>query len=52
MKNRFRNRPISGGPDLSCYGAETASCTSFPFPAGRALLDSFMDALYVSHYLW
>src|ERR1700720_3104272 len=34
-ENRFRNRPISGGRDLSCYGAERLPELYSPPPAGR-----------------
>src|SRR5260370_220143 len=33
-ENRFRNRPISGGRDLSCYGAERLPELHSPSPAG------------------
>src|SRR6266849_3005562 len=33
-ENRFRNRPISGGRDLSCYGAERLPEFHSPSPAG------------------
>jgi hypothetical protein len=50
-ENRFRDRPISGGRDLSCYGAERLPALH-PFPPPPGVAGQFMGALYVSHYLW
>jgi hypothetical protein len=50
-ENRFWSRPVSGGLDLSCYGAERLPELHFFSPAG-GIAGQFMGALYVSHYLW
>jgi putative oxidoreductase len=50
-ENRFRNRPIFGGRDLSCYGAERLPELHSSSPSG-GIAGQFMGALYVSHYLW
>jgi putative oxidoreductase len=50
-ENRIRNRPISGGRDLPYYGAEWLPAF-IPFPPPPGTAGQFMDALYVSHYLW
>jgi putative oxidoreductase len=50
-ENRFRNRPISGGRDLSCFRPERLPELHSPSPAG-GIAGQFMGALYASHYLW
>jgi hypothetical protein len=49
-ENRFRNRPLSGGRDLSCFRPERLPELHSPSPAGFA--GQFMGAPYASHYLW
>src|SRR6266853_712994 len=51
-ENRFRNRPLSGGRDLSCLRPERLPELHSPSPAGGGIAGQFMGALYASHYLW
>ena len=50
-ENRFRNRPISGGRDLSCFRPERLPELHSPSPAGGHCR-TVHGFLYVSHYLW
>src|ERR1700726_3465613 len=50
-ENHFRNRPISGGRDLSCFRLERLPELYSPSPPG-GIAGQFMGALYASHYLW
>jgi len=50
-ENRFRNRPLSRGLDLSCYGVERLPELHSLSPAGGHRR-TVHGALYASHYLW
>src|SRR5712691_10113032 len=50
-ENSFRNRPISGGRDLSCFRPERL-LSFIPLPPPGGIAGQFMGALYASHYLW
>src|SRR5438876_6395677 len=50
-EKRFRNRPISGGRDLSCFRLN-GFLNFIPLPPPGAIAGQFMGALYASHYLW
>jgi putative oxidoreductase len=50
-ENRFRNRPISGGRDFSCFRPKRLPELHSPSPAG-GYCGTIHGALYASHYLW
>src|SRR3954465_9660183 len=50
-ENPFRNRPISGGRDLSCFRPQRLPKLHSSSPPG-GIAGQFMGALYASHYLW
>jgi hypothetical protein len=51
MRTASRNRPISGGRDLSRFRLERLPELHSTSPAG-GYGGQFMAALYASHYLW
>jgi hypothetical protein len=50
-ENGFHNRPVPSGRDLPCLWTEWLS-EFHPLPPPGGAAGQFMDALYVSHYLW
>jgi putative oxidoreductase len=50
-ENRFRNRPLFGGCDLSYFRPQRLPELHSASPAG-GIAGQFRGALYASHYLW